>query len=192
MVLWYCYFMVLCFCGALLLWCCGRQLWVELSMVLFDCGTLVLWLKGCSSSATNQLTGKEVNGSRLRITCHLLSPIQDFGVKTWAFGIKWGSTFFCKFSNSKKRVYLFSFHNSLFSELMSQLAKIYFDICWSFEDISPSLLFFSPPVILVFVQGWCPLSRKSFSGWFGTKCPSTSHPCQHLPGIDIDNAAAKC
>ena len=77
-------------------------------MVLFDCGTLVLWLKGCSSSATNQLTGKEVNGSRLRITCHLLSPIQDFGVKTWAFGIKWGSIFSANSQIAKKE--FFSFH----------------------------------------------------------------------------------
>ena len=58
------------------------------------------------------------------------------------------------------------------------------DVCWSRKwKIPPS----HPPVILVFWQGWCPLSRKSFSGWFGTKCPSTHHPCQHLPSIDIDS-----
>ena len=69
----------------------------------------------------------------------------------------------------------------------NQSNKFFWCCCWSIEDICPSLSLL--PVILVFCQGWCPLSgTMSFSGWFGTKCSSTTHPCQHLPTIDIDSA----
>ena len=41
--------------------------------------------RGAASAAspTNQLTGKEVNGSRLRITCHLLSRMKSLLYKIW-------------------------------------------------------------------------------------------------------------